>query len=136
MSKGTFTERNKKPTQEEINQVLGESLPLWMELQDFIGKHFKTSCELKFYGKNYGWALGFKKSGKSLVSLYPSQSGFTAQIILKEKDIKEIPNALMTEKLKKAMNDAYPYSEGRWLFLSVETIADIALVEQLLMMKN
>jgi hypothetical protein len=41
----------------------------------------------------------------------------------------------MTAKLKKALEGATPYAEGRWLFLLVETQADLDTIQQLLLVK-
>jgi hypothetical protein len=135
VSKGIFTDKHSKPTDEQINQSLGDSLSLWNELLRFIEVNFRTTRQFKFYGKNYGWALNFKKSGKSFVSLYPSENAFTAQIILKEGQIHAIPDHAITAKLKKAIESATPYAEGRWLFLPVETQADLDTIQQLLLVK-
>ena len=38
--------------------------------------------ELSYGGKKYGWNLWYRKSGKSLLSLYPQEGYFVAQIVL------------------------------------------------------
>jgi len=38
--------------------------------------------EFSFGGKNYGWNIWYRKSGKSLVSLYPQEKSIVAQVVL------------------------------------------------------
>jgi hypothetical protein len=85
----------------------------------------------RFYGKSYGWALAFKKSGKALVALFPGTGSFTAQLILKEEQLAAVPRDATTPALTAAIERAKPYQEGRWIFLPVETERDLGLVERL-----
>src|SRR5271157_2788915 len=64
MSWGIFIDKNYKPTIEDTYNTLSISKPLFVYLVNYIESNFKTHYELKFYGKNYGWALRFNKSGK------------------------------------------------------------------------
>ena len=38
--------------------------------------------ELDFGGRKYGWALRYRKSGKTLVTLYPERNGAPRQVAL------------------------------------------------------
>ena len=119
MSRGVFTERASRPGETEVEVALGEAASLWTELVAFIDSSFRVRSDWKFYGKNYGWALAFKKSGKALVSLFPGAGSFTAQVILKEEQIARVPDELMIPELRAAIENANPYAEGRWIFLAV-----------------
>ena len=82
MSKGCFVDKAHQPTSEEIRAAVSGALPLWDHLIQFISQTYGGAGDLKFYGKSYGWALRFQKSGKNLLSLYPGDGCFTAQIII------------------------------------------------------
>lgn len=71
MSKGIFTDKNHIPGQSEVAEVLSTAEPLWNSLCEFIEGNYKIKGEFKFYGKNFGWALRYRKSGKVLISMYP-----------------------------------------------------------------
>ena len=91
MSKGIFTDKNHKPTEEEVCKSISTTKPLWNNLISFIESNYKIKGEFKFYGKNFGWALRYRKSGKVLISIYPREDEFMVQIILNGK---EVENAL------------------------------------------
>jgi hypothetical protein len=60
-----------QPLASEIESVLGPALPLWTKLIGFIADNYQIAGDLSYGGKNYGWNLWYRKSGKALVSLYP-----------------------------------------------------------------
>ena len=132
MSYGAFTERASRPGEAEIETALAGAAPLWSELISFVEESFRVSRDWKFYGKNYGWSLAFKKSGKALVSLYPAVGSFTAQVILKDDQIARVPKTLMIPELRAAIDAANPYAEGRWIFLPVSSERELEVVRRLI----
>ena len=101
MSKGTFTNKNHKPTESEIFDVIALYRPLWDNLTDFIVDNYNIKGEFKFYGKNFGWALRYRKSGRVLISLYPGKKGFMIQIILNGDEIKKALKLDLDQKQEK-----------------------------------
>lgn len=116
----------------EIEDSLAGAAPLWTELIAFVESSFRVRSDWKFYGKNYGWALAFKKSGKALVSLYPGAGSFTAQLILKDDQLSSVPGELMIPELRAAIDAANPYAEGRWIFLAVRSERELEVVTKLI----
>jgi hypothetical protein len=129
---GSFTDRSSRPGEAEIEDALAEAATLWRELIAFVERSFRVSSDWKFYGKSYGWALAFKKSGKALVSLYPAAGSFTAQIILRDDRLAQIPSELMIPELRAAIDAANPYVEGRWIFLEVTSERELRVVRRLI----
>jgi hypothetical protein len=106
---------------------------LWKTLAQFIREHYPTQEDLKFfYGKRYRWALRFRIQGKLLASLYPTQNGFTVQVNLDAAAIEEVQRMQMGENVQQAIVDAYPYPEGRWLFIPVQSESDVRDIRELL----
>jgi Protein of unknown function (DUF3788) len=135
MSIGIFTDKNLKPGFVEINKVLGNSKTKWDEITGFVENNFKCKQDFAFYGKNYGWSVRYKKSGGAVISLYPGDGYFTAQVILSSGFYDEVEKLKLHKKVKKILADATPYPEGKWLFIKIETDADIADVKKLLELK-
>jgi len=82
MAIGIFNDKLHQPTMAEIVAAIGSKQPLWESLNSFIADSYKLKSDFAFYGKNYGWALRYRKGGKALLSLYSGQDSFTAQIII------------------------------------------------------
>jgi hypothetical protein len=136
MAIGTFTDKGHQPTMEEIHVAVSSKQPLWESLNSFIANGYKLKSYFAFYGKNYGWALRFRKAGKSLLSLYPNEESFTAQIILSQEQAGKASSLGLSKKAIKIIEDAHPYPEGRWLFIKVESEQDLNDVKKLLTVKS
>jgi hypothetical protein len=132
MACGAFTDRTNRPEGAEIESALAGAAMLWEDIIAFVEGSFSVSSDWKFYGKNYGWSLAFKRSGKALVSLYPDVGSFTAQVILKDAQIASVPETLMIPELRAAIERANPYAEGRWIFLAVTSERELGVVKKLI----
>jgi hypothetical protein len=130
-----FTDKQRQPAPEEILLALGPSRPAWESLEQYLGENYRLKKDFAFYGKNYGWALRFRKSGKALLSLYPRQGGFTVQIVLGEPQVQQALLSGVGPAARKAIEAANAYAEGRWLFIPVETMQEVEEVKYLLGLK-
>ncbi len=125
MSKGIFTDKTRKPAAKEIETAVGRAGKNWKELNDYFGSTLKLRGELRFYGVNYGWAIRFAKSGRSVVALYPDRDGFTAQVILKRDQIEAAYEHGVSAATKEAVDRATEFKEGRWVFIHVDAKSGI-----------
>jgi Protein of unknown function (DUF3788) len=136
MAIGVFVDKEHKPTAAEIAVALGSKRPLWENLNGFIADSYVLKSDFAFYGKNYGWALRFRKGGKVLLSLYPDKDSFTAQIIIGQEQAEKALGLGLSKRVNNIIEDAHPYPEGRWLFVKVDSEQDLNDVKQLLMVKS
>ena len=135
MSIGAFTDKSHLPTSDEIQAMLGSQWQAWQELNQFVIESYACTGELKYYGKNYGWAVRYRKNGKALLSLYPAQDGFTVQIILSEGEIVQARQNGLAQGGLRAIEAANPYPEGRWLFIPIQSSQDLQDVKKMLAIK-
>ena len=136
MSIGAFTEKFHQPTIDEVHAVIGPPLATWHALIAFIRTNYPADEDFTFlYGKKYGWALRFRLRGKLLTSLYPAAGGFTVQINLSPAAVEQAQQMALGEHVQQAIARATPYPEGRWVFIEVESAADLRAVQQLLALR-
>lgn len=136
MSIGAFADKKHPPSTEEILQVMGSMAPVWKDLVQYIRAHYPVEEDFKFmYGKNYGWALRFRVRGKLLTSLYPREGGFTVQINLSPAAVERAQQMKLGANVQAAIAKAYPYPEGRWVFISVGSEDEIGDIHQLLALR-
>lgn len=136
MSIGLFIEKACPPSEVEISKALGPKLQSWNELSRWLAQTLRAQRELRYmYGKKYGWALRFQIRGKLLCALYPTQSGFTAQVILNQSALEQVTQFKLSNNVKQAIDRAHLYAEGKWLFIPVQSELDSATVKRLLMLK-
>ena len=136
MSIGCFTDKEREPTPQEISNALGARQPLWQKLTQFILDNYQLSGDLSYGGKNYGWNFWYRKSGKSLASLYPQQGHFVAQIVLGKDQVEQALGLKLGKNVKTTLEETPQLHDGRWLFIKVKTEKDVKDIQQLLQVKR
>ena len=132
---GAYTDKNHSPNTEEIQAGLGSQWQTWQAFNQFVANTYRCKSELKFYGKNYGWAMRYRKNGRALLSLYPGRDCFTVQIILSEAEIAQARQTNLGQAAIRAIEAANPYPEGRWLFITIQSNQHLQDVQNMLAIK-
>lgn len=135
MSVGLFVDKAHQPAPEELREALSGALPLWNDLVDFLRDGCGCDGELRFYGKNYGWALRFRKWGWALCSMYPGSGFFTAQVVLSPRLVGQAAELPLEAKARGILESTREYPEGRWLYLPVSSSRDVEDVQRLVSLK-
>ena len=133
MSIGFFNQKEHSPKEAEVLEAVGPVLPVWQDLERWIREAFPVA--LFMYGKKYGWAMRFRVRTTLLTALYPTQNGFTVQVILNRVALQQASLLKLNISAKQAMDRANLYAEGKWLFIPVASPRDAADVKRLLKLK-
>lgn len=120
MSKGCFTDKSHKPDEGDLRMALGASLAKWDMFTSGFAGVLRIKGEWKFYGINFGWALRYAKSGKSIVALYPDKDRFTVQVILNKDQTERALAGITDQDIIGKINKSEPVAEGKWIFLTVD----------------
>jgi hypothetical protein len=136
MAIGYFLDKNHMPTPDELAFVLGSKLSLWNRLTKFLFDSYQMTGDLTFGGKKYGWNLWYRKSGKSLASLYPQQDGLIAQVVLGKDQVARAMQLDLGEVVWKTLRETPQFHDGRWLFIPVINERDADDIIQLLIIKK
>ena len=131
MAYGAFTERTARPDEAAIADVLAGARGRWDELVEFVGDTFQARGELRFYGRNHGWALTFRKSGKSLLGLFPATDALTALVVLTGEQVERALAMGVSEAVRDLIERTTPIHEGRWLYVAVLSARDVDDVKTL-----
>mgnify|MGYP002153788772 CR=1 FL=1 len=136
MSVGIFVDKMHRPTMEEVSAVIGPKRQLWDSLTRFVVKTYQIQRDFAFYGKNYGWAVRFRAGGKALLSMYPGKESFTVQIVLGQTVAEQAFSLNLGKDVRKVLEKAHRFPEGRWLFIKVESQRDLNDIQRLLLVKS
>jgi len=136
MAIGIFTDKSHQPTEQEIQEAIGEAYPFWERLLRFIQTNYQIPGEMSFGGKNYGWNLWYRKSGKSLTSLFPQQDSFIAQIVLGREQSEKAASLELGQTVGRLVGETPQLHDGKWLFIPVSEEPDAQDVERLLLLKR
>jgi hypothetical protein len=131
-----FVDKLSPPSSSELESVMGSAFPFWERLIHFIDDNYQMTGELIYGGKNYGWNLWYRKSGKSLVSIYPQTESIVAQVVLGKEQVEKALNVKLGEKVGNMVRETPQLHDGKWLFIPVTTEVDVQDIEQLLLVKR
>jgi hypothetical protein len=131
-----FVDKLSPPSSSEIESVLGSVFPFWERLIHFIDDNYQMVGELTYGGKNYGWNLWYRKSGKALVSLYPQAESIVAQVVLGKEQVEKALGLRLGAKVGNMVRETPQFHDGKWLFIPVTTEIDVQDIEQLLLAKK
>ena len=133
---GYFLDKTLPPSPEELQAAMGSVYPLWERLLHFIETNYHIPGELSYGGKKYGWNLWYRKSGKTLTTLYPQRDSFVAQVVLGREQAEKTANLELGEKVRQLVTDTPQLHDGKWLFIPVTEEPDVLDVERLLLLKR
>ncbi len=136
MTIGAFTEKENIPDISQVLDTLASKKPFWNTLTDYMINSIKAKPEWKFYGRNYGWALRFKKQGKSLAALYPSEDKLIIQIILDADQVKQALEAIESHVLKDIIIRTEEIHEGKWIYTEIEDQEILKEVKKLIYIRG
>jgi hypothetical protein len=127
-----------QPTEAEILETIGQTVA-WLDLRQYIETRYGDwTPELKFYAKQYGWTMRYRKSGKTLCSLFPEQGAFSVLIVLGKKEA-EKALAMAGEfgtNARAVLEGTEQLHDGRWLWVRVLNVDDAEDVKRLLRAKK
>jgi len=118
----TICNQNFKPTMDILSAFVNNEL--WDEFCQFIESNYSRTSQIEFSrcSMQKGWNVKYKKSGKSLCTLYPMAGFFIALVVIGEKEKAEAD--IFTANCSNYIRELYrntPYScGGRWLMIEVK----------------
>lgn len=110
------------PFLEEISEYIG--CPMFLRFCSELKETYKCSEQIEFSSCSMerGWNIKFKKSGKSLCTIYPRESYFTVMVVVgrKEKAFVEAILEECTPQLREIYHQTKEGNGQRWLMLDLE----------------
>lgn len=113
--------KNNNPDWGDISSYIDNSL--WGKLNNYLQHAYEIKPELSYSNCSAqpGWNIKYKKSAKSLCTLYPEKGYFIALIVIGNKE--ELEADLMAPRLTKYVEELYRNTRsmkmGRWLMINV-----------------
>jgi hypothetical protein len=128
-----------KPDSNKIISFIGNQFATkWIDIENFLKTHYGIEPETVFYGKNYGWTVRYRKSGRTLCSLFPEKGSFTVLITLgkKESDLVLSMKYELSSQIFKVIQDSRQLRDGRWLWIRILNPNDITDIKKILTAKR
>ncbi len=129
-----FLVKAEKPSDEEIERALGPAKPLWLALHAYIREQYDFSQEIIFFAKNYGWAVRYKKSGRTMCYAFPECESFSLLIVLGKDEAQrvDVQKQLLNQQVRDIFDQTEQLHDGKWLWIRVMEESDLASVQYIL----
>lgn len=120
-------DKNHCPAIEEISEYIRN--PVFMQFYSEVRNTFKCNEKIEYSSCSWekGWNMKFKKSGKSLCTVYPREGYFTVLVVVGKKE-KTSVEEILTECTFELQNLYRQTQEGngqKWLMVDIEDRDDL-----------
>lgn len=120
--------KDTQPALAEIARYIAS--PLWQSFCAFLEAEYSTAPQVDYSNCSGapGWNVKYKKSGRSLCTLYPHEGFFTALVCIgaREQTETELLLPCCCSRLQELYNSVKPLNGSRWLMIDV---TDEAILE-------
>lgn len=127
-----------RPIKDEIENTISENSFLWSDMCKYLKENYNFNPELVYYGKKYGWTIRYRKSGKTLCSLFPEKDAFTVLVVLGMKEVEKTYSTIdkLNSEFRSLFENTEQLRDGRWLWIRVLAKDDIESIKLLLNTKR
>jgi len=136
MSYERMLDKAHQPTEQEMLETIHDTT-LWVQMRDYLAAAYGVTPELINYG-TYGWTFRYRKSGRTLCSLYPEQGAFSMLIVLGKKEVEKALSMMgqFNANIRTVLEETPQLHDGRWLWIRVLEQHDVDGIIELLALKR
>ncbi len=133
-----FLVKAEKPSDEAILYALGGAKPLWLALHAYMQEQYDFSQETIFFAKNYGWAVRYKKTSRTMCYAFPECESFSMLIVLGKDEAQRVDaqKQLLNPSVRDVFDRTEQLHDGKWLWIRVTQASDLSSVQRLLSAKK
>ena len=136
MSENVFTTKETMPDEEMVKEKLGANYAHLVNLRQFIDDEIGvTTREWKFYGKKHGWNLKTFLKKRNLFFIIIYDGYFRIGFVFGEKAVISVLESGIDPSLKKELEEARKYAEGRGLAIRVDNADRLEDIKELVKIK-
>lgn len=110
------------PSLEEMGAYIGN--PVFSEFCHEVERNYRCRGTLEFSSCSweYGWNIKFRKSGKSLCTVYPREGYFTALVVVGQKETEAVEALLWecTPAIQELYHKTKTGNGQKWLMIDLE----------------
>ena len=135
MALSAFGEKTQRPTDDDLRSVLGEAYEPWTRLLGLVAERIGPLTELwGFTSASTGWGLRVRHKERVILYMTPQQNQFLVSFVLGEKAVAATRAARLSVTVRRAIEGAPRYAEGRGVRLRIRNnrpLASLATVAQI-----
>ncbi|MGE0638172.1 MAG: DUF3788 domain-containing protein [Bacteroidia bacterium] len=134
--KSIFTDKKKKPDEADLKEALGSNYTFWKTIAAFTRQSYPSAKEeWNYSSEKYGWSFRISDKRRVLIYLLPRNNFFKTAFVFGQKATDEILKSDVSDSIKKELNAAKVYAEGRGIRLEVKDKTLISDIKKLISIK-
>jgi len=134
---GALLDRDAVPTVEDFAAACGDQRGWFDRLVRWLETTYGAVGEPLYSGRESGWTLRFRRSGKALLTLMPLADGeLRVLVVVGPSAWQAVAGVELSEPIRAAWAAAYPYPDGRWLWPIVDSEAVLEDIQRLVALKS
>jgi hypothetical protein len=136
---GALLDRDAVPSVEDFAAACGEQRGWFDRLVRWLETTYEAIGEPLYSGRESGWTLRFRRSGRALLTLMPLADGsLRVLVVVGPSAWAAVAGAgdALSEPIRAAWAAAHPYPDGRWLWPIVDSEAVLEDVQRLVALKS
>lgn len=119
--KSIFTDKSEIPTETKLKEALGDTHVYWQTFMGYTKNLYPDAVEeWNFSGEKFGWSFRIKDKKRILIYLLPRDKFFKVAFVFGPKATDEIIAAPIGETIKKELQAAKVYAEGRGIRIEIK----------------
>ena len=125
--------------EDQILELLGERADLWLSLRENLAKYYPDCIPLfGIEGKNKEFVIRYRKSSRTLVTLYPADDSLVVLVVLGKKEVAKTEALVdkLSTKVRKLFQETDQLHDGRWLWIRPSSKTDVESIMLLLSTKR
>ncbi len=127
-----FTDKSNEPEAKDLKAALGKTYDLWQQIIDLVYlKYPNAVSDWNFPGQKYGWSLKVKDKKRAIIYLLPRDKYFMVAFNFGKKAYEKIKESKISEEIKRSLDSARVYAEGRGIRIEVKNQKPLKDIGQL-----
>jgi hypothetical protein len=136
MLPNAFIGKSKKPTDDELAEVLGAAKSLWDKLLVELADELKiVDSEWNSYSSKAGWSMRLKVKKRNILYLSPSCGCFCVSFALGDKAVQAARQSKLPRRVIKIIDESKRYAEGTGVRIEMKKSTDVEIVKKLAAIK-
>ncbi len=136
MDTSVFSNKEIVPGDQDLAIALKETHHLWNSIRDYVQKMAPDSAEeWKYSGKKFGWSFRISDKKRVIVYLLPREAYFKVAFVFGQKATDAIMDSTIRDAIKKELQAAKAYAEGRGIRIDVQEETILEDVKHLITVK-
>ncbi|MFX1562956.1 MAG: DUF3788 domain-containing protein [Promethearchaeota archaeon] len=133
-------DKTQEPSETDIIKFISDTdaIATWKQLQKYMKTHYDLLIETIYYGDKYGWLKRYRKSGRTILSLFPEKNSFSFLIVYGKKEIQKF-SAQESEFLPaiiEIFRNTKKLHDGKWLWIRVTDSSYLESLKKLIAIKR